>query len=319
MDNDKGAFMSFMGNIGLSLRTRADRDKTRIMGVRDHRIRGKMRNLTRRGSRSQQNQEFLSTGQAAKLLGVTPDTVLKWVKTGRLPATRTPGGHYRLARADIDRQLESDKKETSSGGESNPGSSAQSVLHCWEFYAQGGKVLSDCMDCLVFRARALRCYEMSNLPPETGYAGTFCKTSCTECPYYQEQVRRKAKVLVVTDSVRLREVVEADIGSSRLELEFASCEYDASTVVDWFKPEYVVLDCSRDQDRCGELCANLCSDPRIPEVRIILASPSGDWTGPRSKNKVIGEIPNLTSLMQMEECISSYYDSFVSEEKKETA
>lgn len=289
------------------------------MGGRDHRIREKSQSLTRDGPRSRQVQEFLSTGQAAKLLGVTPDTVLKWVKTGRLSATRTPGGHYRIARADIEARLESEEVEVTPAAGTTAGANSDGAMHCWEFYAQGGVVLSDCTDCLVFRARALRCYEMSNLPPETGYAGTFCKTSCTQCPYYQEQVRRKAKVLVVTDSVRLREVVQADIGSSRLELEFASCEYDASTVVDRFKPEYVVLDCSRDQDRCGELCANLSSDPRIPEVRIILASPSGDWNGPRSKSKVIGEIANLTSLMQMEECISGYYDSFMTEEKKETA
>jgi len=33
-----------------------------------------------------------TVGQAAVLLGVSPDTVRRWVDSGQLPATRTPGG-----------------------------------------------------------------------------------------------------------------------------------------------------------------------------------------------------------------------------------
>ena len=35
-------------------------------------------------------------GQAADLLGVSPDTVRRWVDAGQLPATRTAGGRRRL-------------------------------------------------------------------------------------------------------------------------------------------------------------------------------------------------------------------------------
>src|ERR1700694_4414231 len=33
------------------------------------------------------------TGQAADLLGVSPDTVRRWADAGRLPTLRSPGGH----------------------------------------------------------------------------------------------------------------------------------------------------------------------------------------------------------------------------------
>ena len=34
-------------------------------------------------------KRFLTTGQAAELCSVTPDTVLKWIRSGRLAAART--------------------------------------------------------------------------------------------------------------------------------------------------------------------------------------------------------------------------------------
>jgi len=45
---------------------------------------------------------MFSTGKVARLLSVTPDTVLKWIKSGQLRARRTAGGHYRVAQRDLD-------------------------------------------------------------------------------------------------------------------------------------------------------------------------------------------------------------------------
>ena len=40
----------------------------------------------------------LSTGDVARLLHVTPVCVLRWIRAGKLPAYRVPGGHFRIAR-----------------------------------------------------------------------------------------------------------------------------------------------------------------------------------------------------------------------------
>jgi len=45
---------------------------------------------------------YLSVGQAARALGVTPDTVRRWTSTGFLPCERTAGGHRRIADEDVD-------------------------------------------------------------------------------------------------------------------------------------------------------------------------------------------------------------------------
>lgn len=43
--------------------------------------------------------DFLTTAEAGALLGVSPPTVISWVKRGELLAHTTPGGHRRIARA----------------------------------------------------------------------------------------------------------------------------------------------------------------------------------------------------------------------------
>jgi len=50
-------------------------------------------------------QEFHSTAEAAKLLGVSHRTVQLWVEAGTLQAWKTAGGHRRIASASVDRLL----------------------------------------------------------------------------------------------------------------------------------------------------------------------------------------------------------------------
>jgi excisionase family DNA binding protein len=44
---------------------------------------------------------FYTTHEAARVLGVSLPTVVNWIKARRLKAHRTPGGHRRIARAEI--------------------------------------------------------------------------------------------------------------------------------------------------------------------------------------------------------------------------
>lgn len=45
---------------------------------------------------------YLSVGGAAELLYVSPKTVSRWALEGKLPYTRTLGGHRRFNRAQIE-------------------------------------------------------------------------------------------------------------------------------------------------------------------------------------------------------------------------
>ena len=47
----------------------------------------------------------LTPYEAARLLGVHPSTLRRHVAAGRLPEIRTPGGHHRYRRSDLERFL----------------------------------------------------------------------------------------------------------------------------------------------------------------------------------------------------------------------
>ncbi len=50
--------------------------------------------------------DWLTLGQAAKVLGVAQSTIRKWSDQGRVPAFYTPGGHRRYRRRDLEQFLE---------------------------------------------------------------------------------------------------------------------------------------------------------------------------------------------------------------------
>jgi excisionase family DNA binding protein len=46
--------------------------------------------------------DYLTPGQAARILGVSTDTVGRYLESGVIEGHRTPGGHARLLRASVE-------------------------------------------------------------------------------------------------------------------------------------------------------------------------------------------------------------------------
>lgn len=42
--------------------------------------------------------------KVAEIMGVNPQTVARWCAAGKIPAFKTPGGHYRIRQEDIPRR-----------------------------------------------------------------------------------------------------------------------------------------------------------------------------------------------------------------------
>jgi excisionase family DNA binding protein len=54
--------------------------------------------------------EWLSLQQASQVLGIHPATLRAWANRGRIASRRTPGGHRRFSRADLETWLSSQRR-----------------------------------------------------------------------------------------------------------------------------------------------------------------------------------------------------------------
>lgn len=61
---------------------------------------------------SQESAEWMTAAQAAKLLGVSAETVRRYVRLGQLPALRLPSGYIRIRRSEVDKLLREGQQET---------------------------------------------------------------------------------------------------------------------------------------------------------------------------------------------------------------
>ena len=60
---------------------------------------------------AQSNEDLLSVSQTAYLAGVSADTIRRWEKAGRIPGHRTPTGHRRFRRGDVEALLTTEPTE----------------------------------------------------------------------------------------------------------------------------------------------------------------------------------------------------------------
>jgi hypothetical protein len=189
---------------------------------------------------------------------VRPDTVLKWIKNGRLQAVRTARGHHRIAYRNLEPFLGAlgAKQEVQPGSEGAP-----RPVRCWEFFSNQGVVRDACKECSAYRVRAAWCFEMLGMEKEAGHARLFCQDSCEDCAYYLRAKGLKIHVLV------------------------------ASAVIHGVRPAFAVVDQDLPPDGGKELVECLTTDSRVPGLKIILAVPGAGRR--RRKDSAVGAIAVL--------------------------
>jgi excisionase family DNA binding protein len=52
------------------------------------------------------SEPWINTDAACKHIGISPVTMHRWIKSGKLKPKRTPGGEYRFRRSELDAVLD---------------------------------------------------------------------------------------------------------------------------------------------------------------------------------------------------------------------
>lgn len=246
--------------------------------------------------------KFLSTGQAAKLCSVTPDTILKWIRSGRLPARRTPGGHHRVDRRDLDQLL----RPALSSPKAEEPSHGRTFQFCWQYRGKG-RLLTACRECVVYQLRAHRCYELARLMPELRREKLFCEVSCKDCDYFHHVHDQSTNVLVITRNPELVDNLLSESDAAPFNIEFADGEYSCSAVVESFRPDFAVVDCGLGENLSWGLTSCLTQDTRVPFVRIVLAGTEDEFPGD-CEHMIFGRIDNPFNIDDLAHCTARVCD-----------
>jgi excisionase family DNA binding protein len=250
------------------------------------------------------NRELLTTGQAASICSVTRNTIFKWIQSGYLTARRTAGGHHRIDKRDLDRLMDTSGEVSSDAAQT---SSRSRYRYCWE-YNGNGKTQKACLDCAVYQLRALRCYEVAKLAPEAHHAKLCCNQHCEDCDYYKEMHGKTANVLVVTKDQVLAGDLMAHANEAKFNLEITDCEYNCSTIVNHFKPDFVIIDCNMGREVSRHMSNRIMEDPRIPYVRVVLAGSKDEF--PREcEREIFARMTRPFNVPSITECIDTIGDN----------
>ena len=247
-------------------------------------------------------KSYFTTTEAAKVLSVSADTVLKWVRAGKIQSYRTPGGHSRIPKEAVAKMLPGDLKTPEESVEDLDPYKKTIYKYCWDFYAKGGVIKEDCRHCVAFRTRAQRCYEMRDLPKEFGLLQLHCKTGCDECDYYMLKKDQEVNALILIRDRKILNLLLKEARQSHFIIKFALSEYECASMIEKIRPDYIVIDCSIGLMRTQNLCQNLIQDERIPNVRIILSSKKAT-AKEYCDNEAFGWITKPFSIRQLEDLI----------------
>jgi excisionase family DNA binding protein len=246
-----------------------------------------------------QSERYLTTTQAAELLHVAPDTVLKWVRAGKIRSYKTLGGHFRIPVSAI--QFAQPENRPSREKVVTP-QQLVTYQYCWEYFARDREFNPECKECVTYRSGSKRCYELKDLPEGLGCLGVFCVSSCDECDYYRLVKEQGPNVLIVSKNKSLLEGAEEIDNRESLQIRFVKNEYECAAAIEKFRPDCIVVDCSFGKRRTKGFCKNLFDDPRLPVVRIVLASKS-EQLKQYCDREIYGWIKKPFSLRQLKECM----------------
>ncbi|MEZ5359765.1 MAG: helix-turn-helix domain-containing protein [Candidatus Zixiibacteriota bacterium] len=211
----------------------------------------------------------MTTSEAARILSVSSDTVLKWVRAGKIEAYRTPGGHARIPINAVNELLaDRSKMARRASGITQ----LSSFRYCWEFNSSSDGIDPSCVSCLAYRSRALRCYELREKDGSGTPIHHYCRERCQDCEYYRIVSTVNKSVLIVSPGRKWIDEIVKYAKESGIFVEGATSEYECAVRINAMRPDFVVIDCGFGSARTRRFYRHISEDNRLPMTRIILAS-----------------------------------------------
>jgi excisionase family DNA binding protein len=241
-----------------------------------------------------------TTSQAAKLLAVSSDTVLRWVKAGKIRSYRTPGGHCRIPADAVAALLPGGRGASAAQVRPAP---APGYQYCWEHYGSPRRIGPECRNCIAYLSRTRRCYELRDDPGLFGPLKLFCQKPCTDCEYHRAARCRGQGVLVLSRNRRWLATLTAGSAASGLRLATAASEYECAAAIAGFRPDFIVMDLVLGRRRIRDIHRHLSRDGRLPLIRIIHTSRTPGWAEDCSP-EVLGWLRKPFTCGQLREFVS---------------
>jgi excisionase family DNA binding protein len=129
-------------------------------------------------------KHYFTTNDIAQMCNVTRQTVINWIKGGKVTANLTPGGHRRVLREDLVSFFQDNRMDISIVEEFEKENRGR-IPYCWEYHAVGFPSRSsqhECERCITREAYALHCYALVHA---LGKERDACHTGCENCGYYK--------------------------------------------------------------------------------------------------------------------------------------
>ncbi len=181
-------------------------------------------------------------------------------------------------------------------------------MRCWEYLSDKGEVRDSCKKCVVYRVGASGCFLMARMEAEIGHSKRFCENTCQDCIYYRRVNGLATNILVITSDDAFVEHFSSDEDDS-IEVRFAANAYDASAIIQSFRPAFAIVDEEFLEKTETGLLDALTDDPRVPGLKIILVhSPSAkESLKERPKSEVIvGVVKKPLRLGEIADVISRF-------------
>jgi DNA-binding NtrC family response regulator len=149
---------------------------------------------------------------------------------------------------------------------------------------------------------------MAGLGPEIGHSRQFCQSSCQACVYYRRVKGLATNVLVITsDEAVIERLAKEENGS--VAVRFARNSYDASAIIQDFRPAFAVIDEELLATSETKLLDSLASDHRVPGLRMILAAAPGARgrrRGGEKNNLIVNVVEKPLSLREIVDVIDRF-------------